>query len=518
MFAKRQTIADREDDYRKQKYTHLLISPSRPDVFTEDTDANPFSDAMRSNQFQQEKQNIEHQLKTKTKDSTLKEQPVKKRRRWDQAGDGTVDTPSSQSHLDSSRSKGAESMDGVTPRTRNQWDETPGRPKDPSATPGQISVRQWAETPAHVSDSMTPARDLGATPSVRHNRFDETPHTDRIGNETPGHGAGWSETPRAGRTPGVSVRDDLSTVHDTPGTSKKRSRWDETPLQGAGGTPMTGTPGGFTPSMTPSISFTPGGITPAGDKARLMATPGYVPCTPEQLQAFKWQREIDERNRNFTDIELEELLPTGYRIVAPPPGYAPLRAAGQRLIGTPTPAGTPAGFKMATPDGRGRMGGLNNAMMGDLQPSGDLPLMRPDDIQYFDKLLEDVDEDSLSSAELKEREIMKLLLKIKNGTPPIRKSAMRQITSKVCWFLCVLGDNQLRMGFEGVGVRYLMLGLQLSVSYLDGAYRISDYHTKRRYQTLRTYLLRNNVDNYHESKFDRIFLETIFIGRNVNLK
>ena len=42
----------------------------------------------------------------------------------------------------------------------------------------------------------------------------------------------------------------------------------------------------------------------------------------------------------------------------------------------------------------------------------------------------DVDESTLSAEELKERKIMKLLLKIKNGTPPMRKAALRQITDK----------------------------------------------------------------------------------------
>lgn len=48
-------------------------------------------------------------------------------------------------------------------------------------------------------------------------------------------------------------------------------------------------------------------------------------------------------------------------------------------------------------------------------------MMKPDDMQYFDKLLQDVDEESLPPEEQKERKIMKLLLKIKNGTPPMRK-------------------------------------------------------------------------------------------------
>ena len=42
----------------------------------------------------------------------------------------------------------------------------------------------------------------------------------------------------------------------------------------------------------------------------------------------------------------------------------------------------------------------------------------------------EVDEESLSPEEQKERKIMKLLLKIKNGTPPMRKAALRQITDK----------------------------------------------------------------------------------------
>ena len=42
------------------------------------------------------------------------------------------------------------------------------------------------------------------------------------------------------------------------------------------------------------------------------------------------------------------------------------------------------------------------------------------DAKYFDKLLVDIEE----------RKIMKLLLKIKNGTPPMRKAVLRQITDK----------------------------------------------------------------------------------------
>lgn len=36
--------------------------------------------------------------------------------------------------------------------------------------------------------------------------------------------------------------------------------------------------------------------------------------TPEQMQAFTLQRELDERNRPLADDELEALLPPGYKV------------------------------------------------------------------------------------------------------------------------------------------------------------------------------------------------------------
>ena len=39
-----------------------------------------------------------------------------------------------------------------------------------------------------------------------------------------------------------------------------------------------------------------------------------VPMTPEQMQAWTLQRELDERNRPMTDDEIEALLPAGYKV------------------------------------------------------------------------------------------------------------------------------------------------------------------------------------------------------------
>jgi splicing factor 3B subunit 1 len=71
--------------------------------------------------------------------------------------------------------------------------------------------------------------------------------------------------------------------------------------------------------------------------------------------------------------------------------------------------------------------------VGGMTPSSNpnaLPYIKPEDIGYFSALLNEVDEEQLSNEEQRDRKIMMLLLKVKNGTPPMRKSALRQITEK----------------------------------------------------------------------------------------
>lgn len=53
-------------------------------------------------------------------------------------------------------------------------------------------------------------------------------------------------------------------------------------------------------------------------------TPGHVAAmTPEQLQAYRWEKEIDERNRPYTDEELDAMFPAGYKVLPPPAGTYP---------------------------------------------------------------------------------------------------------------------------------------------------------------------------------------------------
>ncbi len=73
--------------------------------------------------------------------------------------------------------------------------------------------------------------------------------------------------------------------------------------------------------------------------------------------------------------------------------------------------------------------------------------MKPEDMAHFGKLLQEVNEEELSAEEAKERKIMKLLLKVKNGTPPQRKSALRQLTDKARELGASALFNQVRGAF-----------------------------------------------------------------------
>jgi len=440
------TVASRQSEYQ-QRARNQQISPARVDFFadggkTPEVGSRGYADIMREQNLKGQEADLRKQMADKAKEGTLQASEVngaaksapKRRGRWDQT---TEETPAKSAKKPAAAFFTAEAS---TP-SHTAWAETPGR-KDPgSETPGTGSTpanRMWDPTPAHA----TPGRDAGqieattpghgaTTPSAstRRNRWDETPRTDR---ETPAN-AGWAETPRSVQ-PGEKM---IVSETPTPSASKRRSRWDETPAATPSMTPGGSTPSGAaTPSMTPGatpsqtpVMMTPSGSTPMGQKAMAMATPSaaqMAQMTPEQMQAYRWEREIDERNRPLTDDELDSLFPPGYKVLQPPSNYVPIRTPARKLTATPTPMmGTPQGFYIQTEN-------LDkSSKFVDNQPKGaNLPFLKPEDAQYFDKLLVDVDEDNLPPEELKERTIMKLLLKIKNGTPPMRKSALRRITDK----------------------------------------------------------------------------------------
>ncbi|RPD64445.1 small nuclear ribonucleo protein [Lentinus tigrinus ALCF2SS1-7] len=189
---------------------------------------------------------------------------------------------------------------------------------------------------------------------------------------------------------------------------KRRSRWDATPADVAA-------------------------ETPSGKKSRwdqAPATTPDVPMTPIIMNAPGLMHE-DKHNRYLTDEELDAILPSsGYVIVTPPPGYAPLIRPPKLAPPSSTEVG---GFQIQESSdaaAAAAAAGLAPELPTEIPGVGNLAFFKPEDAQYFAKILKEEDETELSVDEMKERKIMRLLLKIKNGTPPVRKTALRQITDK----------------------------------------------------------------------------------------
>ncbi|RMZ79237.1 hypothetical protein DV737_g3490, partial [Chaetothyriales sp. CBS 132003] len=153
-----------------------------------------------------------------------------------------------------------------------------------------------------------------------------------------------------------------------------------------------------------------------------------APAPASQAAVVSFGTDISSRNAPWSDEELDAMLPTeGYTVLEPPPGYEPLKPQARRAMAAAAAPSTSSigGFMMQEPE--------NPRLLGKQLPTeipgvGDLQFFKAEDMQYFGKLVDNVDENQISMDELKERKIMRLLLKVKNGTPPMRKSALRHLT------------------------------------------------------------------------------------------
>ncbi|KAH7368287.1 splicing factor 3B subunit 1 [Plectosphaerella cucumerina] len=237
--------------------------------------------------------------------------------------------------------------------------------------------------------------------------------------------AGSSEVVAAGRK--RKKRWDVATTPAENGDAAsedaakpKKSRWDQTPsLTGGADAPKKRSRWDQAPSATPM-----------GNQG--LATPMHPSqAGPGAVMPTTFGTDVSGRNMPLSDEELDLLLPgeeQGYKILTPPPGYEPIRAPAHKLMATPAPA---TGFMMQDPEST-RLGGkpVHNEIPG----IGDLQFFKAEDMAYFGKLTDGADENSLSVEEMKERKIMRLLLKVKNGSPPARKTALRQLTDNARQF------------------------------------------------------------------------------------
>ena len=379
-------IVDRESDYSKRRFNRTL-SPTRADPTGKGGDArdvSTYADRMREAQLDRERDNTMRQIAQKQREEAEKA-----------AADARLAAKEAKDAAVRRLVTGEAPAEGERKR-RNRWDagaedEGAKRAKTEEATPSG----EWEDQPTAAAAAA------GASGSGRRNRWDATPAD---------VGALAGATPR-----------------------RARSRWDATPADVgalAGATPVIAA-GAATPLVmdggaTPGPGQLAGMMTPdVHSLAAAQAAAQGAPMTPEQYNALRWEREVEERNRPLTDEDLDAMLPSeGYKVLPQPESYVPIRTPARKLMATPAPYGsaTPGFYSMPDED-RGQRFDVPD------MPEG-LPNMKPEDYQYFAPLLKDEAEDEMTIEEQKERKIMKLLLKVKNGTPPQRKSALRQLTDK----------------------------------------------------------------------------------------
>jgi len=366
---------------------------------------------------------------------------VAKRRRWDvdtsEVSDGP---PAAPSKWDAAPGGGVgDAPPPAPPTTKSRWDATPdvasasaGTADAPDATP--------------LLSSLTAPAGTGA-PASAASRWDVTPVLGGAASAAAGGRAGgpgvaastpsrWDVTPVVGGGGGGGGG-------GSGATPSKRSRWDETPdVAASGGGPL----GGATPLMGAGGVF---GATPT------VGSVGGAPLmSAEALAAARVAADAAARSRPVTDEELDALLPTdGFKVLTPPEGYVPKRR--RPVAATPllTPLMTPVGGGTPVVGGAGSggpfgatplyvlpaEGGVTADAVGipALPPGLDGIEMSAEDYAAFGTILgPDGKKDSkeLSPAEQKKRRIMKLLLKVKNGSPVMRKAAFRTLSDKAVEF------------------------------------------------------------------------------------
>lgn len=137
---------------------------------------------------------------------------------------------------------------------------------------------------------------------------------------------------------------------------------------------------------------------------------------------------VDDQQSKWSDEDLDDILPVaGYSLLLPPSSYVPLRTPARRsLSSTPSPLLSPSFFIQEDNNQR-----QNQHLLTSLPP--DLPILTQEDASFLSSHLV-TNPETLNSEEQKEQQVMLLLLKIKNGNPTMRKTALRTITNKAIHF------------------------------------------------------------------------------------
>lgn len=389
-------IGAREDEYHKKRYRAL--SPVRHDPLKDfdkapDSNARTYKDIMREQKIQRENAELLKQQNKKTLEAEMQSN-------LNSQINNIQPNYGKKQRIDSDAISTTSENSNVTKLTTSDW-EKPDKPV----------VKKWDTPTKRDLQAMTPRR----------KRWDLTP----LGDEVTPRGkikirnnylvVRGAETPTPSRwataqTPGRPM--------ETPTPGRGKTRWDETPVRAGNlsgqATPL---PYGTTPTphqgmfsmATPSPGIMHTGMTPLAN------------ITPDRFNIIKLDKDMEERNKPLSDEYLDQILNIeGYEIVKPPENYNPVSNS-KKILSTPVYAQTPL---YQIPSENSNISGIIG------ETAGNLPNMRPEDVSFFSNLLNDIDESKLTPEEQRDRKIMGYLLKIKNGTPPIRKTALRQLTER----------------------------------------------------------------------------------------
>jgi len=334
------------------------------------------------------------------------QQPKKRTSRWDSKVKVSGSTTSDQSDIESGKK-------------HKRYDDSFGSGPSDDEPPKKINKSAWEEQ-ADEDDVEDIDRFMKTSPTSSHNTTDDDDYS--VVSDAGSTTSSKSLTKRGDRWESnfLPVAPSSTTVAPdaTPkfGTGKWSQQDMRTPIYSGASSSAA------TPLLTPRNSF--------GGSGAIISTP-MGNMTPQEYAQLKIEQETDARNRPLSDEELDAMLPSeGFEILTPPEDYVPKRRnrtssfSGGTSSAEVTPLSGSATPYYSIPDDISASNyGIQMGTLG-----ADMPEMKPDDYQYFGKLLEEKEEDQMNDEEKVERKILRLLLKIKNGNPQMRKHAMKYIT------------------------------------------------------------------------------------------
>ncbi|WVN87540.1 uncharacterized protein L203_102723 [Cryptococcus depauperatus CBS 7841] len=275
-------------------------------------------------------------------------------------------------------------------------------------------VRKFKEKMEKETQEKVKMEDGDKTPPRRIDNEDERGHKLVTADDrTPPRTEAGGETPPRKKqrwdVPEIKEEVKEEPQEETP-APKKRSRWDQTPTE-----------------------------VPEKKRSRWDQTPAQTPqnASSAPLGLSRTLLVEDKRYRRMTDDELDSLLPgkeEGYMIVPVPDDYVPAPTV-RKMVAQSSEMGFMQQSDEDAARARAAAGGVQGTTeQTEIEGIGTLQFLKPEDTQYFAKVLGEgggeENDNEYTLEELKERKIMRLLLKIKNGTPPVRKTALRQITDR----------------------------------------------------------------------------------------